>query len=132
MEQMSIWSFLDSYETPLIPYEQQKKGTRGWIIECSGLFLRENGFKKDQYGVCTRPIVFESDTKPDGSQHAHTLKGPFHGWWGGNKEVFERRPSWSDCLLHAKKNRAKDEPEDVIFYDHKANWDEIWSYEDGY
>ena len=39
-------SMFDLIGTPVIPLEAQKKGMRGWIIDISGIFLRENGFKR--------------------------------------------------------------------------------------
>ena len=76
-------ALLDTYGTPEIPPEEQKKGMRGWIIEWSGTFLRENGYSYDSRGVCTRQIILEADTKPDRKaydrwfQAGRTLKAPY-------------------------------------------------------
>ena len=132
--QISMFEMLDQYETPLIPVEEQKKGVRGWVVELSGLFLRENGFKEDWRGVCTRPVVFDDDTKKTKgrwSQHAHTTKGPAHGWWADPRIVFRYRPTWSDCLKYARENGHRDDPKDVRYYDHRGDWTEILSYEEG-
>ena len=131
MEQLSIWSMLDEYEIPLMPPEQQKKGAVGWVIEFSGLFLRENGYKSDWHGICTRPVVFERDTN-DRGQMAHCIKGTHMGWCGQVKQIFSRRPTWNDCLLYARKNARKDDPTDVRYYDRTGDWVPIYDYKDGF
>lgn len=124
--QVSMFDMLDQYETPEIPPEEQKKGVKGWIIEGSGIFLRKNGFDHDSRGVCTRPIVFEQDTRKDRDgcwwQAAHTTKGPYGGWYGGMKRVFRSRPSWADCLRFAKETRLKGDPEQVEYYEIIGDW----------
>lgn len=122
-------SLLDAYETPEIPPEEQKKGTRGWIIECSGIFLRKNGFDHDWRGVCTRPVELEKDTTPDRRsrsgwfQAGRTTKGPHHGWYGPLHRIFRKRPSWADCLKYMADDRMKDDPEEVGYYEIIGLWD---------
>ena len=124
--QISMFDMLDQYETPEIPPEMQKEGTKGWIIVNSGIFLRENGFDHDWRGVCTRPIIFEKDTYKDRQgrwcQWAHTTKGPYSGWCGPFKRVFKARPSWSDCKKHAADTRSKSDPEEVGYYEVLGDW----------
>ena len=126
MTQISIFELMDEYETPEIPPEEQKKGVKGWIIEGSGILLRENGFDHDSRGVCTRPIVFEQDTRKDKDwrwwQAAHTTKGPYGGWYGGMKRVFRSRPSWADCLRFASETRVNGDPEQVEYYEVIGDW----------
>ena len=124
--QISMFDMLDQYETPEIQPEEQKKGVKGWIIEGSGIFLRENGFDHDWRGVCTRPIIFEKDTYKDRQgrwcQWAHTTKGPHAGWCGGMKRIFRDRPSWADCLKWAAETRHKSDPEEVGYYEIVGDW----------
>ncbi len=132
--QISMFEILDQYETPTIPIEEQKKGVNGWIIELSGIFLRENGFKEDWRGVETRPVIFKDDTKKDSSgwwQHCETTKGPSHGWMGSVHMIFRQRPTWNDCLKYAKENGHKDDPTDVRYYGRRGDWSSIYSYEEG-
>lgn len=126
--QISMFEMLNEYETPVIPPEEQKKGTKGWIIECSGIFLMKNGFDHDWRGVCTRPVILEKDTVPDKRsyrgwfQAARTTKGPYHGWYGGLHRIFRTRPSWADCLKHMAEVRREDEPEEVGYYEIIGDW----------
>lgn len=127
--QISMFDMLDEYETPEIPPEEQKKGMKGWIIECSGIFLMKNGYDHDHRGVCTRPVELEEDTKPDRRAHdgwfqaGRTTKGPYHGWYGPLHRIFRKRPSWTDCLKYMADTRRKDEPEEVRYYEVLGNWD---------
>ena len=132
--QISMFEIMDQYETPVIPVEEQKKGVKGWIIELNGIFLRENGFKEDWRGVCTRPVVFEKDTKKDSHgwwQYCHTTKGPSRGWMGSPRTVYRKRPTWNDCLKYARENGSKDDPKDVRYYERRGDWTGIYSYEEG-
>lgn len=134
-EQISFFSLLDEYETPIIPPEEQKQGTKGWIIQFNGIFLRENGFDHDRVGVETRPIVLESDTwKKNGiwEQNAATTKGPWCGWYGQYKTIFRTRPTWQDCLLWARENHKSYMPETVEYYSQTGDWHGIYRYEDGF
>ena len=130
-EQISMTALLDSYETPEIPPEEQKAGMKGWIIECSGIFLVKNGSDRDWRGVCTRPVIIEKDTTPDKRaysgwhQAARTLKGPYMGWYGGLRTIFARRPSWSDCLKYMRDTKKKDDPEEVRYYEIIGAWNGI-------
>ena len=124
-------ALLDTYDTPEIPPEEQKKGMRGWIIEWSGTFLRENGYSYDSRGVCTRQIILEADTKPDRKaydrwfQAGRTLKAPYHGWYGPFHRIFKQRPTWSDRLKYMSGIRERDDPEKVEYYEIIGNWDRV-------
>ena len=134
-EQISIFSLMDEYETPIIPPEEQKKGTEGWIIQYSGIFLRENGFDHDRMGIETRPVVLEEDTRKRGgtlAQAAHTTKGPHSGWYGHYKTIFRKRPTWQDCLHWAHENHESYMPEAVEYYSQTGDWHGIYRYEDGF
>ena len=130
-QQISIFSMLDSYETPEIPPEEQKKGMKGWIIECSGIFLVKNGCSHNYRGVCTRPIVFEQDTRRDLKVHsgwfqaAVTTKGPYSGWYGPLKRIFRERPTWGDCLKYMKDIREEEDPIEVEYYEIIGSWNGV-------
>ncbi len=133
--QISMFEMLDQYETPEIPINEQKRGTKGWIIELTGLFLRENGFKEDWRGVATRPMVFTENTHKDRDgywwQCGETTKGPSIGWCGSVHKVFRSRPTWNDCVKFAKENGRRDDPKDIRYFDRTGDWTEIRSYEEG-
>ena len=133
--QISMFEMLDQYETPEIPINEQRRGTKGWIIELTGLFLRENGFKEDWRGVATRPMVFKENTHKDRDgylwQCGETTKGPFTGWCGSVRKVFRSRPTWNDCVKFAKENGRRDDPKDIRYFDRTGDWTEIRSYEEG-
>lgn len=133
--QLSMFELLDQYETPTIPIEEQKKGVKGWIIQLSGIFLKENGFKEDWRGVETRPVIFKADTHKDKNgrlwQDCNTTKGPSSGWVGTPRMVFRTRPTWNDCLRFARENGSKDDPKDVRYYGRRGDWSRIYSYEEG-
>ena len=134
-EQISFFSLLDEYETPIIPPEEQKKGMKGWIIQFSAILLVENGYDHDRTCVETRPVVFESDTwKKNGTwkQDAVTTKGPCGGWYGPYKTIFRSRPTWQDCLLWARENHKSYMPEAVEYYSQTGDWHGIYRYEDGF
>ena len=135
-EQISMFEMLNQYETPEIPIEEQKRGAKGWIIELSGLFLKENGFREDWRGVETRPVVFKENTHKDrrGSwwQTCETIKGPSMGWTGSVRNVFRSRPTWNDCLKYAREHGHRDDPKDIRYYSRTGDWEPIYSYEEGY
>lgn len=129
-QQISMFAMLDAYETPEIPPDEQKEGVKGWIIECSGIFLKKNGFDHDHRGVCTRQVILEKDTRPDPKardgwfQAAHTIKGPWHGWYGPYYRIFRQRPTWSDCLKYMAEDHPamSGEPEEVEYYEVIGDW----------
>jgi hypothetical protein len=133
-EQISMFELLGEPVTPLIPFEEQKKGKHGWIMDISALLLRENGFREDAVCVCTRPVIFEENSKKDRngrtSQMARSTHGPYMGWRGGYKDVYSRRPTWKECLEYAHKRYAI--PEKVLYYERDGRDNEIWEYENGY
>lgn len=131
-EQMSLFDLIGEPETPKIPPERQKEGTRGWIIDVSAVLLRENGFKEDVTCVCTRPVKFRRDTeqRADGWwQTAETTHGPTFGWSGGLKEVYAARPTWKECVEYARRDRHH--PAKVMYLERDGNFRETWGYENG-
>lgn len=133
-EQLSFFDVLDMSETPLIPFEEQKKGRRGWIIEISAILLKKNGFKEDAICVCTRPVIFEEDSKKDKYgrmwQQAKTTHGPYSGWSSRGKEVYAHRPTWEECKKFAKRHYTM--PDKVLYYERDGKDNAVWEYENGY
>lgn len=134
--QISMFSLLDEYETPMIPIEEQKKGVKGWIIDISCICLRKNGCKDDWTGVETRPVILLSDTHEDKDgfmwQHVQTTKGPYSGWNKAPERIFRKRPTWDDCLKWARQHMSKSDPREIRFYSRDGNWNGIYQYEQGY
>ena len=132
--QISIFEMLGETNTPLIPFEEQKKGRKGWVIEISAILLRKNGFKDDRICVCTRPIVFTEDSRKDKygriSQFAQTTHGDLHGWYGPNYTIYAKRPTYKECVEYARKKYTI--PDKVSYYERDGKGNEIWNYEDGY
>lgn len=132
--QISMFELLGMTETPEIPLAEQKKGRRGWIIEISAICPKENGFKEDMTYVCTRPVIFEEDSKRDKdgrwSQYARGTYGPYHGWWGPVHTVYAKRPTWEECLQFAEQER--DKIGKIEYAERDGNWNWIYGYENGY
>lgn len=134
-KQISIFEMMGDVKTPVIPFEQQKKGRRGWILDISGIFLRKNGFQEDAIGVCTRPIILEADTKEDKyhriSQTWKTTYGPAMGSCGGETTIYASRPTWEECVEYAHKHYSI--PQKVIYYERDGNFNNpVYDYEKGY
>lgn len=133
-EQISIFQLMGDDGTPEIMPEDQKKGRRGWIIEISAILLKKNEWKEDAVCVCTRPIIFESDTKIDQyrriSQHWKATYGPAEGGIGGNMTVYAKRPRWDECMEYARKRYTI--PETVLYYERNGDFHAVWGYENGY
>lgn len=85
--QISMFELLGDTATPKIPFEEQKKGRKGWIIDISAILLKKNGFKEDAVCVRTVPIKFDKDSDKDKygrwSQYANSTHGPP---WDGMEE----------------------------------------------
>ena len=132
-QQISMFEMLGETETPLIPFEEQKKGRKGWIIDISGIFLKKYGFEEDRIGVQTHAVRFEEDSKKDKygriSQMATFIKPMDGGWCGGYKDVYARRPTWEECVAYAKKKYSL--PEKIVYYERTGNDKEIREYEEG-
>jgi hypothetical protein len=117
----------------VIPFEEQKKGKNGWIIEISAILLKKNGFKENVTCVCTRPVTFREDSWiRDGRKcmHIETTHGPISGSVGGWQNVYAKRPSWEECLEYARKDRKH--PETVRYMERDGDFHNIWGYENGY
>ena len=131
-EQLSMFDLLG---TPVIPPEAQKKGVKGWIIDISGIFLRENGFPEDMTGVCTQPVKFTENTRKDKDgrwfQAGETTHGIWHGWYGPVFTVYAKRPTWAECVEYARQKKSR--PEKVVYYERSADFNTvIREYENGY
>lgn len=129
--QLSMFIMLGEDETPVIPFEQQKKGMKGWVIEIQGVYTTENGFKKNMVGVTTKQVVLNRDSY---IRHNRTLdrteywqdasstgvggcKGD--GWIGSPKKIYVRRPTWAECQEYVRKHHRGDPYEYEIVYTRK-------------
>ena len=133
-EQISMFEMLGEDETPEIPFEEQKKGRKGWLIEISGILLKKNGFDEDCICVCTRPVMFERDSEKDKynriSQMWRTTHGPAGGSCGGYTKIYAKRPTWKECVEYAHKHYSI--PQAVRYYERDGDFNAVWKYEDGY
>ena len=132
-EQLNMFGMLGMDETPEIPFEEQKKGRKGWVIEISGVFLVENGFKENMVGVTTHAVQFVQDSTKDKygriSQYANRIKPHDGGWWGPNYPVYVSRPSLEECIEYGRKKYTV--PEKVVYYERNSDLNGIWDYEKG-
>ena len=132
-EQMNMFQLLGMGETPEIPFEQQKKGRKGWVIEISGIFLVKNGFKENMIGVCTHAVQFTRDSEKDKygriSQFCDRIKPHDGGWYGQHKTVYAARPTLDECIAFGKKSYSY--PEKIVYFERNGNWENIWEYEKG-
>lgn len=132
-EQISMFDIL-GMETPEIPFEEQKEGRKGWIIEVTAILLRENGFRQDVTCVCTRPVVFERDSWTREGRKCMAIKtthGPTSGCYGGWYKVFAKRPTWDECKKYAR-TEDRGNPATVEYMERDGNFNESWGYENGY
>lgn len=130
--QMNMFEMLGEDLTPEIPFEEQKRGMKGWVIELQGIFTKENGFKKDMVGVTTKQVVLKADSY---TRHNRTLdreekwqnaestgvggcRGD--GWVGSPQKLYARRPTWRECMEYVKKNHKGDPYEYEIVYTRKG------------
>lgn len=116
--QISMFEMLGMDDTPTIPFDQQKEGTKGWVIEIAGLYTTENGFKENMVGVTTSRVILERDSKTDTygqHQYAHVIEDGCRGdgWFGGVKKLYARRPTWRELVEHVRE-RYK-EPWKIVF-----------------
>ena len=132
-KQLSMFELLGMAETPKIPFEEQKKGRKGWVIEISALLLVKNGFKENAVCVKTHGVEFEKDSTKDKygriSQMARYIKPHDGGWCGFEKEVYATRPTWEECQAFAHKKYTT--PQTVKYYERTGNDVEIWDYDKG-
>lgn len=133
-EQMNFFDMIGEAETPMIAFEEQKAGRRGWIIIISAILLKKNGWKEDAVCVCTVPVIFEEDSKKDKygriSQMAKSTHGSPMGWCGGYKDVYVARPTWDECVKFARKRYTI--PQTVQYFERDGRDNKIWEYENGY
>lgn len=119
-EQLNIFEMIGMDETPEIPFEEQKKGTKGWIIQICGLFTTEYGWKRNMIGVTVRHMMLNQDPHTD--QHGRwqsawsidRCKGD--GWMGEPRKLYARKPTWKECVNHVKENHRGEPYEyDIVF-----------------
>lgn len=122
--QMNMFELLGENETPVIPFEEQKKGTKGWCIQIMGVFTIENGFKKNMVGVTTRRMIITQDSHV---RHGHRwqcvksidrCKGDERI---ASPEVFyAKRPTWRECQRYVREHHKGDPKEYEIVYTEKG------------
>ena len=125
IRQISIFEIMEMNETPDIPFKEQKKGVKGWVIEIQALFTIENGFKRNMIGVTTVRVILDQDSKTDCDgfkwQYAHVIEDgcKADGWSGSVKKLYKKRPTWKECC-------------DYVRTKHKEPWDIVFTLKDGH
>ena len=128
--QISMFEMLGMDETPVIPFEEQKKGTKGYCIRIAALYTIENGFPKNQIGVTVRKMELVRDSKTDSHgrwQYARSIdhcKGD--GWWGSPEKLYARRPTWKECEDYVRaRHRGEPREYEVVYL--RKNGDATYS-----
>lgn len=117
--QISFFEMLGMDETPEIPFEQQKKGMKGWVIRVAAHYTVENGFDRNMVGVEVRHMILEKDSDTDKhgrwqyAKSCDNCKGD--GWWGRPKKLYAKRPTWRECEEYVRKNRPEYDGCDVVY-----------------
>ena len=131
--QITMFEMLGDTATPKIPFEEQKKGRKGWVIEISAILLTKNGFRENMIAVRTHAVQFVRDSEKDKygriKQFAERIKPHDGGWYGPYYEVYAARPTWEECVAFARAKYTL--PEKVVYYERTGDNREIWEYEDG-
>lgn len=122
-DQISMFEMLGMDETPEIPPEQQKKGTKGWVIEIEAVFKTENGYKKNAIGVTTKRVQLRKDTVRDRYglwQCADTIEDGCRGdgWSGSCRKLYTVRPTWRELQEFVRER-------------YKGLWDIVFVMKDG-
>lgn len=113
-EQITMFGFVDEYETEQLPPEERKKDVKAWAIEAGPI---TNSWRHDApvlyWRVRPRRIVFERDSRWDPHYQSwdtfgHSLGGRYFGFYGGHGKmpVFRKEPSWQDCCVYVRKQRG--------------------------
>lgn len=108
-EQISVFELLGMDETQEIPFEAQKEGMKGWVIEVDGIYLVQNGFKEDMIGVTVRHVQLRKDSWTDREgyrwQDAVTIdRCRGDGWIAGPKRLYSRKPTWAECEKYVREH----------------------------
>ena len=122
-KQVSMFEMLGMDETPEIPPEQQKKGTKGWVIEIEAVYKTENGYSRDAIGVTTKRVQLRKDTERDRYglwQYADTIEDGCRGdgWGGSCKKLYAVRPTWRELQEFVRER-------------YKGLWDIVFVMKDG-
>lgn len=127
--QVSMFEILGMDETPTIPFEQQKRGTKGWVIQISAILLPENGYEKTMVGVTAMQVELNRDSY---ARHNKTTgrieqwqdatctgvggcKGD--GWVGSPEKLYARKPKWRELQDYVRQEYR--EPYEEIVYVYK-------------
>ena len=117
--QISMFDMLGMDETPEIPFEDQKAGVRGWIIEIQGIYTVENGFPENMIGVTTELVQLNYDSHVDKYGYRHQSGSVIKdgcrgdGWTGAVRKLYAARPTWNELVKYARENHK--EPWKVVF-----------------
>lgn len=110
-EQITMFGFVDEYETEQLPPEERKKDVKAWVIE-AGPVAKGWGPDIAYWRAHPRRIIFERDAKWDDRYRkwdtfGHSLGGQYFGFYGGHGKmaVFRTRPTWQDCCVYVRKQR---------------------------
>ena len=124
--QINMFEIIGLDETPEIPFEEQKKGMKGWVIQIQGIYTVENGFKKNMVGVTTKRVVLKADSytrknrlldRIEKWQNAectgeYGCKGD--GWVGSPRKLYTKRPTWRELQNYVKEH-YKDPYDEIVF-----------------
>ena len=121
--QISMFEMMNMDETPVIPFEEQKRGMKGWVIEISGIYEMEG---KKIIGVTTKQVVLERDSytrynrildRNEQWQSAHcTGVGGCRGdgWSGTPEKLYVRKPLWRELEKYVRENE-KTKYDGIVF-----------------
>ena len=112
--QISIFTLLEGYDAPHMPFEACKAGVIAWTIECTAITNSWDSAAPVLY-LAARPrkIRFKADSKKDQygwSLYYDSVGGPgeYFGGWGSRCEVFVNRPTDADCERFTRERYGKD------------------------
>lgn len=124
IEQISMFGFVDEYETEQLPPEKRKKGVKAWTIEAMPGAVNSWEEPIRYWLVWPRRIIFERDSEWDDHYQCwdtfgHSLGGRYFGFYGGHGKmpVFRKRPSWQDCCAYVRKQKEFQSWMRIDYYD---------------
>jgi len=111
--QMSIFSLLEGYDAPRLPWQDCKQGVKAWTIQCRAVADSLNDNAQILYlEARPRRILFKRDSEQD--QYGWSLfydsvgGGNYFGGWGNRIDVFATQPTEADCERYARARYAKE------------------------
>ena len=122
--QISIFDLLEMDVTQEIPFEDQKEGVKGWVIEIGAVLLTRNGYRKNMLGVTTYRVILKRDSHTDRDgfrwQSAWAIEDMTKGcgWSGRPKKLYAKRPTWGELQRYARDHAKEyfESPDfDIVF-----------------